>query len=291
MRVALVYNLTAGGGVSPEHLERSIRAAGHEVAYVEQNRPDLRRAHQERVDVIAVAGGDGTVGRAAVALAGSGVPLAILPQGTANNIARSLGVQGSPEELMERWRESEPVSLDLLRVRGPWGERLGIEAVGAGVVERGIARMEAVAAGTSLAPEESLQLALETYRRVLEECRPIPATLWLDGERFEGEFLLIEVLNIRLVGAGLSLSAGADPSDGRFDVVLATEHERTQLDAYLRARVHGRSTASPALPVRRARAARIRGASHWHLDDELHETAPEVALEFEVAPRALTFLR
>jgi diacylglycerol kinase family enzyme len=291
MRVALVYNLTAGGGVSPGDLEQSLRAAGHELAYAEQNRPDVRRAREERVDVIAVAGGDGTVGRAAVALAGSGLPLAILPYGTANNIARSLGVKGSSEELMQRWSESQPVSLDLLRVRGPWGERLGIEAVGAGVVERGIARMNAVVAGTSLAPEESLQLALQTYRRVLEEYRPFPATLWLDGERLEGEFLLIEVLNIRLVGAGLSLSAGADPSDGRFDVVLATERERSQLEAYLRARVHGRNAASPALPVRRARAARMRGARHWHLDDELLETAPESALEFEVAPRALTFLR
>lgn len=49
----------------------------------------------ESTDVIVAAGGDGTVSTAARAVAGRDIPVAILPLGTANNIARSLGIEGS----------------------------------------------------------------------------------------------------------------------------------------------------------------------------------------------------
>jgi diacylglycerol kinase family enzyme len=48
------------------------------------------------------AGGDGTAANAARTVAGRAIPLAVLPLGTANNIARSLGYVGSIEELIRR---------------------------------------------------------------------------------------------------------------------------------------------------------------------------------------------
>ena len=47
-------------------------------------------------DAVIVAGGDGTVGKVAKRLAGTDVPLVVLPTGTANNIARSLGIGVDP---------------------------------------------------------------------------------------------------------------------------------------------------------------------------------------------------
>src|SRR6185437_16167365 len=53
-----------------------------------------RLAVEAGADLVVAAGGDGTVRACAEALAGSGIPLAIVPLGTANLVARALGVPG-----------------------------------------------------------------------------------------------------------------------------------------------------------------------------------------------------
>src|SRR4051812_14757978 len=89
MRVTLIYNPGAGDDDQPGagDLERLVRAAGHEIACVSSKDAGWEAALDRPADVIAVAGGDGTVGRVARRLAGRNVPLTMLPMGTANNIA------------------------------------------------------------------------------------------------------------------------------------------------------------------------------------------------------------
>jgi hypothetical protein len=83
----------------------------------------------KRADLVAVAGGDGTVASVARRMVGRGIPVAVLPMGTANNIARSLGLlKKSFEELVEGWRDARRVPLDVGIVCGPWGERYSSRA-------------------------------------------------------------------------------------------------------------------------------------------------------------------
>jgi YegS/Rv2252/BmrU family lipid kinase len=58
--------------------------------------PELIRQHRDKVDRIIIAGGDGTLNVAAEAMVELGLPLGILPVGTANDLARTLGI---PTEL------------------------------------------------------------------------------------------------------------------------------------------------------------------------------------------------
>src|SRR4029434_5842669 len=59
------------------------------------------KAFEKPVDLVVAAGGDGTVHKTAWQLMGSGIPFAILPLGTANNLARSLGFTESVDEILQ----------------------------------------------------------------------------------------------------------------------------------------------------------------------------------------------
>ena len=81
-----------------------------------------------------MAGGDGTVGKVARRLIGSRTPLAILPMGTANNIANTLGITGrSLEQLIKGWNTARCINFDAGVAKGPWGSRCFIEGFGTGL--------------------------------------------------------------------------------------------------------------------------------------------------------------
>ena len=88
MRVTLVYNPLRRGGRAArgEHLLERLEQAGHDARLV-SGRKKLARQLEDPGELVAVAGGDGIVKEVAVALAGRKLPMAILPLGTANDIA------------------------------------------------------------------------------------------------------------------------------------------------------------------------------------------------------------
>src|SRR5688572_15501512 len=91
LRVLLMHNPTAGGEVhSPEALIAIVEAAGHDVVWQSIKDSGWKEVLKEPADLVVVAGGDGTVRKVFIELAGRGVPATLLPVGSANNIARSL---------------------------------------------------------------------------------------------------------------------------------------------------------------------------------------------------------
>jgi hypothetical protein len=102
--------------------------------------------------------------------------------------------------------------------------------------------------------------------------------------------LLVEVLNMRLVGPALELAPRADPSDGAFAVVLAGPAERAALERYLRRRRQGRP-ARLQLPTRTCAQVEIRGCDLIHVDDwTLRVAAAEAMVSMRIEPAALSVL-
>jgi len=289
LKVTLLYNEDAGDGASLDHIRATLARHGHHLVRVLDKTADAEGMLARPTELVVAAGGDGTVTRAARRLHGRGVPIAILPLGTANNIARCLGNDLSMDELMARWNVAAPRPLDLGVARGWWGERCFLEAAGVGLIPAGIAAAKAHAAQDENPSTVKVPDAARKYRQVLSRLRARRLTISLDGTRVTGEFLLVEVLNICSVGPNLLLSLAADPSDGLLSVVMATEDQRDELAEYLEQRTEGEPRAL-ALPVRHARRVEIAEVDQIHVDDRyLVARAPE-PVSMEILPGALEFV-
>jgi diacylglycerol kinase family enzyme len=267
MRICLFWNESAGEGASLDELVALIGKAGHRVDRVVEDVSGLPAAI-DSVDCVVAAGGDGTVARAGRALAGGRVPLAILPLGTANNIASSLGIDGSPRELIARWANQRLVTIDIGVMRSGKGESYFLESVGTGLVAAGIAEGQATLSKDD--PDEHLLQARRMYLDTIQHLSPRHRRLTIDGESMDGDYLLVEVLNTPSIGPGIRLSPDVNAADGLLSVVAAGEADRDALASYVQARTRG-NPADAGLKSWPAGRVELAGMDDMHVDDEVRE--------------------
>jgi diacylglycerol kinase (ATP) len=295
MRVVLVHNKKAGRG---EHNRRSlvdlIRLCGHEVRWHGKRDEEWQRALDE-VDLVAVAGGDGTVAKVVRAMAGSSVPIAVLPLGTANNISTALELAPvAIPELVAGWSHGRVRRVDMGIATGPWGTLRFLESLGIGLLAEGMAAIDEGRSRPVNEVEDTearLATATDVLRRMLTTLQARPVDVTIDGEALPGHYLLLEVLNLGTAGPNLHLAPHADPSDGLLDVVLVDEALRRQLIEHLPT-YRLDPQAAPALPARRARHVILRCADvHAHVDDEVCRIECRTeTVEVRIEPGAVGFV-
>lgn len=272
MRITLVHNPDAGDAARTEkQLRRQLTEAGHEVSRALGDK-DLERGLEDPTELVVAAGGDGSVKRVVLALAGRGVPLAILPVGTANNIAKSLGIVGSVADLTASWATARRRPLRVGAARSRWGAARFVESVGVGafaeLIDRGRAEVDENEAGLT---GPAIDRALLLLERIVRERPARPRQLTIDGRDLSGEYLLVEAMNIPLIGPNVPLAPSADCADGLLDVVAVSERERGRLADYLRNRLTG-GTGGLELPVQRgARVTMGASPTELHVDDDAWE--------------------
>ena len=271
MRILLVHNPKVGSEkYTAEKLMTMLKEAGHRAVYQSAKTKDLNEALRKKFDIVLVAGGDGTVAKVARRLvkSRSKIPMTVLPLGTANNVARTLGFDVSVEAVIAGLEKGKTTSFDVGIARGPWGKRYFFEGAGAGLFADYLSapQKEKVKATKSKALE--LRQHLTELRRLL---RNYPAREWrieLDGQDFSGPYLLWQAMNIASVGPVLELAPDARSNDGKFDFVGVRETDRAVLLKYLQARIAGKKPKPPLL-VRRFKRMRARSKqARLHFDDE-----------------------
>lgn len=228
----LVHNPTAGLRYpDKDELVAMLEDEGFKVKYRSAKRPDLAaKLEKNHGDLIVTAGGDGTIAKVAKILLSQpdqGAPMAILPVGTANNIALSLGISGTMEELIRRLDKEKPRRLSYGICRAHWGEQNFIEGVGLG----SLARATTPKSGGNKDKATRIHDGRVAFREAVKHAKPERLYVTVDGERIEDEVILIEILNIRQVGPRLRLAPKADAGDDVLDVAyVATEHRQKLID-------------------------------------------------------------
>jgi len=273
MKVTLIHNPNASRTTPGDEIVRLIRGAGHSTIYQSSDEDVWEKILHESAEIVAVAGGDGTVGKVSKRMVGRDIPIAILPMGTANNIANALGLADRPlDQLISGWATARRMKFDVGAASGPWGSRYFIEGIGMGLFTDTMSRLDArknIDIAHHSGAEKKITSVLEFMNMRLEGCPANRLKITLDDRDLSGEYLLLEAMNIRCVGPNLCLAPAADPDDGVLDVVLVSNDQRSQLKRYLSDRIEGKSDCA-LLTVHKGRHLHIE--CEWfpiHIDDDI----------------------
>lgn len=241
MRATLFHNPGAGGGkFTKKELITALKLGGMKPRYSSTKGGRFKRLLNEPTDLVVVAGGDGTVAKIIAAMPNRNIPVAILPLGSANNIARSFGVAGAPYELAEILHPAYWQRLRTGVVRGPWGVQRFVEAVGLGPLARMMKRPALdVARGV-----DSLQGGRDVLRKIMKKAKPLDIEVSVDGKPLPGGILSIEIMNIVYTGPGLPLSPSADPGDRMLDIVCVRREDRKAMTSWIKEPQHRRPPGS-----------------------------------------------
>lgn len=290
----IIHNPGAG---DQEHTKQKliqlISSEGYDCRYFSTKEDDWKTIDPE-TELVIVAGGDGTVGKVVRNLVKQGlnekIPVALLPAGTANNIASTLGISGELDEIVGAWKPGliKPFDLGLLKQEGK--EEVFLEGVGFGLFPKLIKAMDKMEDQPDTA-EGSLELALATLLDIVATAKSRFCKLELDGNDHSGDYLLLEIMNAHSIGPNLKLAPQADPGDGRFDAVWIHEEERSKLIEYLQHRLN-KEEATPPFHSLACRRVHLEWAgAQLHIDDALQKKeSPPLKAEIELLPAMVSFL-
>ncbi|WP_404431922.1 diacylglycerol kinase [Microbacterium lacus] len=246
----------------------------------------LRTAVRLGTDAVVVAGGDGTVNLAIQEVAGTGIPLGVIPAGTGNDLAATVGLKELDiASAAEAIAAGETRTIDLARVtRSDGTTRYFGTALASGFDSKVNDRANAMRwpRGGS---RYNIAILIEflTLKGI-----PYEVELELaDGtrERIARDLVMATVGNGRTYGGGIPICPDADPADGLLDVTIVRPAGRLHLLRLLPRVYRGTHTTVPEVSTYRVRSARLSSSGVTaYADGDPIGTLP---LTVDVVPSAL----
>jgi YegS/Rv2252/BmrU family lipid kinase len=234
----------------------------------------------KNVDLVIVAGGDGTMNAAVDALVECGLPLGILPTGTGNDLARTLGIPTTLVEAAAVITGGRRHTIDLGRVNGK--HFFNVASIG---LSAELTRHHTV--------ERKRRLWLLAYvlsvRDAYRQTRPFRARIVCDGKTLRVRAIQISIGNGRHYGGGMTIAEDAAIDDGWLDVYCLKPLSFWRLLILFPALRRGRLRRQQSVAVMRGRKVEVttRRAMPVSTDGEITTRTPA---RFEVVPRALSVL-
>lgn len=262
MRIGLVVNPTAGRRRAARfHAEVAWALTGHGHEVEDLTADDAAsalagaRAALPRLEALVVAGGDGVVHLGANVVAGTDVPLGIVPVGSGNDVATGLALPRKPRAavalIARELAAARSTPTDAMRVTHAGGEAWAMGTLSCGLDAAVNAR-----ANRMPWPRGSLRYPLAligTLPRFGACTYRVAAGDWV----WEGRSLLVAASNIGYFGGGMNLAPTATADDGLLEVVTVDEIGKGEL-LWVFPRIYaGTHVHHPKLDVRRAHRVRI----------------------------------
>ncbi len=169
--------------------------------------------HEKFTDLI-VAGGDGTIIEAVNGILGAPIRLGILPSGTGNDYARSVGISSDFDEAMENILETDIVLSDIGLVNG----EAFLNSVGVGIDSDVVETTQKI---KNMFPG-SMAYALSTVKSILTY-RAKHVRIHLDDVVLERKVMLIAIGNGKYIGGGMKITPNAKVDSGDFEICIVRD--------------------------------------------------------------------
>jgi diacylglycerol kinase (ATP) len=233
--------------------------------------------HGQAADMIVVAGGDGTLNAAVAGVIEAKKPMGIIPAGTANDLARTLGIPMNVDEALRVVAEANTRAIDVGSVNG----ELFFNVASIGL---------AAEIAMEVTPEIKRRFGILGYAvtaaRVLLRARPFRARIIGGGRSISSLTLQVAVGNGRFYGGGNIVTQGAEIDDGTLDLYSLEFVEAWRLVLMLRSFRRGEHTQRAEVRDISGREfeIRTRRPRAVNADGEIVTRTPAV---FRVLPRAI----
>lgn len=285
MRTCVILNPIAGGVKDIDAIRKRLRGLNPERFCISEGPGDAEKFASEasNFDLIVSAGGDGTLNEVVngIAQASCNAALGVLPLGTGNDFARTLGVPNSLDTAIEQIAAGKTRAIDLVRVTSDSVRYFANVSSGgfSGVVDE------------KLTPEMKRTWGPLAYLRsaaaAFSELRGYATRVSLDdAEALELDLYNVIVANGRYVAGGIPIAPEADLTDGLLDIVLIPERGPAELAILAAQILVGKHLSSDAIIFSRAKKIAIssRPGMWFNVDGELIGNEPAT---FELLPGAL----
>lgn len=294
-RIVVAVNPNASFGktraVGPAAVQ-TLRAMGHDVTMMiepdfEQLLVTARKAVKSKPDAFVVIGGDGMVNLGVNMVAGTNVPLGIIPSGTGNDMARVLGIpHDNVEKAIEAFAEAlnrPPRTIDAAYASSDDGEGRWFGCM----MSAGFDALANERANNMHHPKGksryTIAMALE-----LINLKRINYTLTMDGVVTETGATLVCVGNGESLGGGMKVTPTAKVDDGLLDVLIVQPLSRTAFLRIFPKVFTGDHVKDPRVEVRKVKHIRIEADGVvGYADGDRFAPLP---IDIEVRPGALKVL-
>jgi diacylglycerol kinase (ATP) len=233
-RITILTNPASGHGNAPHAAEMAttrLRRRGVDVDAIIGNDVEhacrlVDSAVERATDALVVVGGDGVISNVLQALAGSDIPLGIIPAGTGNDHAREYGLPTNDpvtaaDIVADGWTET----VDLGRIR----DRAGVAKWFGTVTATGFDSLVSDRSNRMRWPRGRVRYNLAMLAE-LSQLRLLPFRLVLDGrDEIITDLTLAAFGNTRSYGGGMLICPNADHADGQLDITMVHSASRTRL--------------------------------------------------------------
>lgn len=280
-RVLLIINSKArNGAAQATEAKEELTKRGFSVNAPDTSNGDYTEIiskHKDDADIIVAGGGDGTIRLCLEGALRAKKPFGILPLGTANNLARNIGIPLTLKEAVDVIEKGTLVPIDVAYVNDvPF-----FNVAGLGL---------SVKINKELPGKLKKRFGIFAYVilafRFLNHMRPFSAEITVDNETHKVRTMQITVCNGRHYGAGLVIADQATINDSRLDLLSTEVKGWSQAIRAIPALISGKNHDKPGLRKLTAKKITIKTKRRMDLDTDGDITASTPAV-FRIEPEKI----